>query len=200
MNNQIEQVEVIPWISSKHNMGFAFNRSTWRDIVRCANHFCSYDDYNWDWSLQHVSQQCLRKKLHAMVVKGPRVFHIGEWYVCTLSFQPLQSNSLRGTFQFFINTFFSFSSSLSLSFGSYFLSSGVHHKKKNCESNQVISKVQQVLRIATNSHQLYPKSLTLTVASVMKKSKLRKGNGGWSDVRDHNLCLNVTWSSFWLSS
>lgn len=79
-------------------------------------------------------------------------------------------------------------------------SSGVHHKKKNCESNQVISKVQQVLRIATKSHQLYPKSLTLTVASVLKKSKLRKGNGGWSDVRDHNLCLNVTWSSFWLSS
>lgn len=75
------QVEVTPWISSKHNMGFAFNRSTWRSIVRCANHFCTYDDYNWDWSLQHVSQQCLRNKLHAMVVKGPRVFHIGEWFV-----------------------------------------------------------------------------------------------------------------------
>jgi alpha-1,6-mannosyl-glycoprotein beta-1,2-N-acetylglucosaminyltransferase len=38
----------------------------------------NYDDYNWDWSLQHVSQQCLKLKLHAMVVKGPRVFHIGE--------------------------------------------------------------------------------------------------------------------------
>ncbi|XP_031625015.1 alpha-1,6-mannosyl-glycoprotein 2-beta-N-acetylglucosaminyltransferase-like isoform X2 [Contarinia nasturtii] len=148
----VNKVEVIPWISSKHNMGFAFNRSTWREIVRCANHFCTYDDYNWDWSLQHVSQQCLQKKLHAMVVKGPRVFHIGE---C-----------------------------------------GVHHKKKNCESNQVISKVQQVLRIASKSHQLYPKMLTLTVASVVKKSKLRKGNGGWSDVRDHNLCLNVTWASY----
>lgn len=74
--------------------------------------------------------------------------------------------------------------------------SGVHHKKKNCESNQVISKVQQVLRIATKSRQLYPKSLTLTVASVVKKSKLRKGNGGWGDKRDHNLCLNVTWASY----
>lgn len=62
-------------------MGFAFNRTTWRDIVHCANHFCTYDDYNWDWSLQHVSQQCLHNKLHAMVVKGPRVFHIGEWSV-----------------------------------------------------------------------------------------------------------------------
>lgn len=73
------QVDVTPWISSKHNMGFAYNRTTWESVVRCAQHFCSYDDYNWDWSLQHVSQQCLRNKLHAMVVKGPRVFHIGEW-------------------------------------------------------------------------------------------------------------------------
>ncbi|XP_073817913.1 alpha-1,6-mannosyl-glycoprotein 2-beta-N-acetylglucosaminyltransferase isoform X2 [Musca autumnalis] len=142
------KVEVMPWISSKHNMGFAFNRTTWSSIRKCAKHFCSYDDYNWDWSLQHVSQQCLQRKLHAMIVKGPRVFHIGE---C-----------------------------------------GVHHKKKNCESNQVISKVQQVLRIARKSGQIFPKSLTLTVASLIKKTKLRKGNGGWGDHRDHDLCMNMT--------
>ncbi|XP_037809089.1 alpha-1,6-mannosyl-glycoprotein 2-beta-N-acetylglucosaminyltransferase isoform X2 [Lucilia cuprina] len=142
------KVEVMPWISSKHNMGFAFNRSTWNSIRKCRQHFCSYDDYNWDWSLQHVSQQCLQHKLHAMIVKGPRVFHIGE---C-----------------------------------------GVHHKKKNCESNQVISKVQQVLRIARKSGQIFPKSLTLTVASLIKKTKLRKGNGGWGDRRDHELCMNMT--------
>lgn len=142
------KVEVMPWISSKHNMGFAFNRSTWNSIQKCRQHFCSYDDYNWDWSLQHVSQQCLQRKLHAMIVKGPRVFHIGE---C-----------------------------------------GVHHKKKNCESNQVISKVQQVLRIARKSGQIFPKSLTLTVASLIKKTKLRKGNGGWGDRRDRELCMNMT--------
>ncbi|KRG02374.1 alpha-1,6-mannosyl-glycoprotein 2-beta-N-acetylglucosaminyltransferase isoform X2 [Drosophila mojavensis] len=143
-----QKVESMPWISSKHNMGFAFNRTTWTSIRRCARHFCSYDDYNWDWSLQHVSQQCLQRKLHAMIVKGPRVFHIGE---C-----------------------------------------GVHHKNKNCESNQVISKVQHVLRIARNSHQLFPRSLMMTVPSLIKKSKLRKGNGGWGDLRDHDLCLNMT--------
>lgn len=143
-----KKVEVTPWISSKHNMGMAFNRSTWHDITRCARHFCEYDDYNWDWSLQHVSQQCLKQKLHVMVVKGPRVFHIGE---C-----------------------------------------GVHHKKSNCESNQVISKVQQVLRVARRSRQLYPKSISLMVASVIKKTKLRKGNGGWGDQRDHQLCFNMT--------
>uniref|UniRef100_A0A1I8QAC6 Alpha-1,6-mannosyl-glycoprotein 2-beta-N-acetylglucosaminyltransferase n=1 Tax=Stomoxys calcitrans TaxID=35570 RepID=A0A1I8QAC6_STOCA len=147
-SDKFHEVEVMPWISSKHNMGFAFNRTTWSSIRKCGKHFCSYDDYNWDWSLQHVSQQCLQRKLHAMIVKGPRVFHIGE---C-----------------------------------------GVHHKKKNCESNQVISKVQQVLRIARKSGQIFPKSLTLTVASLIKKTKLRKGNGGWGDRRDHELCLNMT--------
>lgn len=79
LQNSRAQVEVTPWVSSKHNMGFAFNRSTWREIVACTKMFCTYDDYNWDWSLQHVSQQCMKHKLHAMVVKGPRVFHIGEW-------------------------------------------------------------------------------------------------------------------------
>lgn len=141
-------MEVTPWVSSKHNMGMALNRTTWNTITRCARHFCEYDDYNWDWSLQHVSQQCLKQKLHVMVVKGPRVFHIGE---C-----------------------------------------GVHHKKSNCESNQVISKVQQVLRVARRSRQLYPKSISLMVASVIKKTKLRKGNGGWGDQRDHQLCFNIT--------
>ena len=75
----LSQAEVTPWISSKHNMGMAFNRSTWQDIRHCAEFFCTYDDYNWDWSLQHISQVCLDHKLYAMVMKGPRVFHIGEW-------------------------------------------------------------------------------------------------------------------------
>lgn len=68
--------------------------------------------------------------------------------------------------------------------------SGVHHKKNNCESTTVIAKVQNVLK-AARSH-LFPSSLTLTVAGVAKKTKLRKGNGGWGDVRDHELCSNIT--------
>ncbi|KAJ8926888.1 hypothetical protein NQ314_020739 [Rhamnusium bicolor] len=141
-----KKVEITPWISSKHNMGMAFNRSTWMQIVECAAYFCKYDDYNWDWSLQHISQNCLKQKLHAMVARGPRVFHIGE---C-----------------------------------------GVHHKKKNCESTSVISKVQQVLKSA--KRHLYPDYLILTYTTILKKTKLRKGNGGWGDRRDHKLCMGMT--------
>jgi len=39
----------------------------------------TFDDYNWDWSLHHVSQKCLGQKLKVLLVKAPRVFHVGEW-------------------------------------------------------------------------------------------------------------------------
>jgi alpha-1,6-mannosyl-glycoprotein beta-1,2-N-acetylglucosaminyltransferase len=72
-----------------------------------------------------------------------------------------------------------------------FIRSGVHHKKANCESTAVISKVQQVLKFA--SQHLYPEHLTLTVTAGNKKqTKLRKGNGGWGDLRDQKLCINMT--------
>ncbi|XP_023016599.2 alpha-1,6-mannosyl-glycoprotein 2-beta-N-acetylglucosaminyltransferase [Leptinotarsa decemlineata] len=72
------RVDASPWIGGKHNMGMAFNRSTWNQIAECATDFCEYDDYNWDWSLQHLSQRCLKHELQAVSVRAPRVFHIGE--------------------------------------------------------------------------------------------------------------------------
>ena len=84
------QVDLLPWQSSRHNMGMAFNRTVWNQFRQCSNLFCSVDDYNWDWSLLHVAQKCLPsilsdtkepdKKfvLGALVLKAPRVFHIGE--------------------------------------------------------------------------------------------------------------------------
>ncbi|XP_063987019.1 alpha-1,6-mannosyl-glycoprotein 2-beta-N-acetylglucosaminyltransferase isoform X5 [Diachasmimorpha longicaudata] len=152
------KAEVTPWISSKHNMGMAFNRITWNKLHKCALKFCSYDDYNWDWSLQHIAQTCLPPSrgagpaprvdsgLVTMMMRAPRVFHIGE---C-----------------------------------------GVHHKTNNCESTAVIAKVQNILKSA-RVH-LFPSQLTLTIASITKKTKLRKGNGGWGDTRDHELCWNIT--------
>ncbi|XP_020293474.1 alpha-1,6-mannosyl-glycoprotein 2-beta-N-acetylglucosaminyltransferase isoform X1 [Pseudomyrmex gracilis] len=156
--NHYQKAEVTPWISSKHNMGMAFNRVTWNKLRKCAAQFCSYDDYNWDWSLQYIAQTCLppsrgagiapraESGLITMTMRAPRVFHIGE---C-----------------------------------------GVHHKKDNCESTAVIAKVQNVLKSARNH--LFPSQLTLTIAGTAKKTKLRKGNGGWGDVRDHQLCWNMT--------
>ena len=60
-------------------MGMAFNRSFWEKVRGCAAQFCTFDDYNWDWSLYFISLKCLPEKIQVMLVKAPRVFHIGEW-------------------------------------------------------------------------------------------------------------------------
>ena len=66
-----------PWLSSRNNMGMAFTRALWTKIAACAHAFCTYDDYNWDWSLQQVGNTCLDRHLVPMVATAPRVFHIG---------------------------------------------------------------------------------------------------------------------------
>ncbi|XP_022101536.1 alpha-1,6-mannosyl-glycoprotein 2-beta-N-acetylglucosaminyltransferase-like [Acanthaster planci] len=71
-------VDVLQWYSSRHNMGMALDRSTWERLQPCVKEFCKYDDYNWDWTLQHVSLTCLKPSLTVMVPKAPRIFHIGE--------------------------------------------------------------------------------------------------------------------------
>ena len=79
----------------------AFDRTFWERLRRkCAVHFwykrhalgfiriilihslflySSFDDYNWDWSLQHVSTVCFASKVKVMAFAMPRVIHLGKW-------------------------------------------------------------------------------------------------------------------------
>ncbi|VDN57790.1 unnamed protein product [Dracunculus medinensis] len=81
--NEVSKLGVHPWFSSKHNMGMAINSVTWQLIKNCSLLFCSYDDYNWDWSLLHVSTSCLPKWLQVIITKAPRVLHVGDCGVHT---------------------------------------------------------------------------------------------------------------------
>ncbi|VVC87648.1 unnamed protein product [Leptidea sinapis] len=51
-----QKVEITPWHSSMHNMGMVFNKTVWNSIMELQEQFCAYDDYNWDYSLLHLSQ------------------------------------------------------------------------------------------------------------------------------------------------
>ncbi|KAG6461113.1 hypothetical protein O3G_MSEX012426 [Manduca sexta] len=144
-----DKLEITPWHSSMHNMGFGFNRTVWRNIMELQDQFCAYDDYNWDYSLLHLSQNRPgREKFKVILCKGPRVFHIGE---C-----------------------------------------GFHHKKANCNASSVISRVQKLLQNA--KPYLYPTRVTatFTTGGAKHNKKLTKGNGGWGDIRDQELCANMT--------
>lgn len=69
----------------------------------------------------------------------------------------------------------------------------MHHNSKNCDSTQLISKVKNVIDVAEKSGHLYPKNLKLTrIYDEHDVSDEIKPNGGWSDLRDILLCLNIT--------
>lgn len=139
----IAKLGVHPWFSSKHNMGMAINRNTWRLIKNCSKLFCTYDDYNWDWSLMHLSAKCLPSKLRVITAKAPRVIHVGD---C-----------------------------------------GVHTHR--CAVHNAAEKARDLfLRV---SKSLFPKFLNVSENS-RRMLKPSKENGGWGDVRDHELCLNNT--------
>ncbi|RMZ97683.1 alpha-1-6-mannosyl-glyco 2-beta-N-acetylglucosaminyltransferase [Brachionus plicatilis] len=66
------------WHSSKHNTGLMLSRTQWKMIKDCSNAFCTYDDYNWDWTLQYISQSCFKLPLVAIYPVSSRVIHMGE--------------------------------------------------------------------------------------------------------------------------
>lgn len=67
----------------------------------------------------------------------------------------------------------------------------MHHTKNDCD--QLMSKVQLVIKKAAKSGQLFPKNLQLTRAyDEDEVSDTLKANGGWADIRDLLLCLNMT--------
>jgi alpha-1,6-mannosyl-glycoprotein beta-1,2-N-acetylglucosaminyltransferase len=69
----------------------------------------------------------------------------------------------------------------------------MHHNSVNCDSNKVIKDVEKNLDYASRAKKLYPKRLKVTRAydEEDRYDKLNS-NGGWSDIRDHLLCLNMT--------
>ncbi|KAF2899824.1 hypothetical protein ILUMI_06360 [Ignelater luminosus] len=60
------------------NYGMVFNRSVWKEIIKCKYSFCFYDDYNFDFSFRNVFLSCM-KESHFLVLYAARVFHLGAW-------------------------------------------------------------------------------------------------------------------------
>ncbi|XP_029532476.1 alpha-1,6-mannosyl-glycoprotein 2-beta-N-acetylglucosaminyltransferase-like [Oncorhynchus nerka] len=72
------KVQTAGWMSTKHNIGMGISREVYYKLMGCNNDFCSYDDYNWDWTLQHLSGTCISKPLKVLVAQGSRVLHTGN--------------------------------------------------------------------------------------------------------------------------
>ena len=69
--------------------------------------------------------------------------------------------------------------------------SGVHHKKSECTTSKVVSKVQQIL--AKAKPYLFPDKLQIKpVTTPGKMRKAPNGNGGWGDHRDRKMCVSLS--------
>lgn len=59
---------------------FAFNRTVWNKLKGCSKEFCSYNDYNWDWTVRKMfkNPKCMPEPVKTLGLIWPRVFHIGD--------------------------------------------------------------------------------------------------------------------------
>lgn len=68
--------------------------------------------------------------------------------------------------------------------------SGVHHKAKGVKKCDAATKVSQLNSLLeTNKKSLFPSSMSILSYPRML-NRVPKANGGWGDVRDHQLCLS----------
>lgn len=63
---------------------------------------------------------------------------------------------------------------------------GLHHSKNNCSSQELIEKIQSI-NLASKKY-MYPSHLVVKNSTKIVSLDF-KLNGGWSDVRDHQLCF-----------
>ncbi|NXA35696.1 MGAT2 acetylglucosaminyltransferase, partial [Eudromia elegans] len=136
-----DKAEVKTWKSTEHNMGMAFGRDTYRQLIECTDAFCTYDDYNWDWTLQHLTVSCLPKFWKVLVPEIPRIFHTGD---C-----------------------------------------GMHHKKA-CRPGSQSAKIDALL--SSNQEHLFPATMSVSKRYSAAPLAPHVKNGGWGDIRDHELC------------
>nr|XP_012311694.1 alpha-1,6-mannosyl-glycoprotein 2-beta-N-acetylglucosaminyltransferase [Aotus nancymaae] len=136
-----DKVDVKTWKSTEHNMGLALTRNAYQKLIECTDTFCTYDDYNWDWTLQYLTVSCLPKFWKVLVPQVPRIFHAGD---C-----------------------------------------GMHHKK-TCRPSTQSAQIESLLN--NNKEYMFPETLTISEKFTMVAISPPRKNGGWGDIRDHELC------------
>ncbi|KAM9316049.1 alpha-1,6-mannosyl-glycoprotein 2-beta-N-acetylglucosaminyltransferase-like [Gastrophryne carolinensis] len=71
-----QQLEVSGFVAPRHRSALAMPRDLYYQLMGCLREFCTYDDYNWDWSLQHVAATCLARPLRVLSPRLPRALSL----------------------------------------------------------------------------------------------------------------------------
>ncbi|XP_053462012.1 alpha-1,6-mannosyl-glycoprotein 2-beta-N-acetylglucosaminyltransferase-like [Nycticebus coucang] len=140
-NSIADKVDVKTWKSTEYNMGLALSLNAYQDLIKCTDTFCTYDDYNWDWTLQYLTVSCLPTFWKVLVPQVPRIFHAGD---C-----------------------------------------GMHHKKI-CRPSTQSAQIGSFLN--NNKQYMFPETLTISDKFPVAAISPPRKNGGWGNIRDHELC------------
>ncbi|KAL7672886.1 hypothetical protein ACOME3_007765 [Neoechinorhynchus agilis] len=96
-----------------------FSQRIWNRLQAHANFFCSYNDYNWDWTmlqlLKFKEPQIMKCK-----IAFSRIMHIGKWY------------------KIMVNDITQFSSS-------HIFSGFHHHDTQSCSPADAVEKIEQYI-------------------------------------------------------
>jgi hypothetical protein len=71
----------------------------------------------------------------------------------------------------------------------FYYFSGIHHKKTCANESDIARWKETDLIFETNQKYLFPKDIFLHLKYEAKRP-LKQTNGGWSDLRDRQLCLS----------
>lgn len=153
--------ESVPWDPTKHNQGMGFTRTFWERLKGCRQMFCDYDDYNWDWTLLRLSANKCFDQK-------------------AMSWSRASSSAASGLRTLLLRYPRSFHTG----------ECGVHFKGKKCDPAGVVAKIERNLQSAAQS--LYPSSLQIDTSPGRKAVRSPvQPNGGWGDVRDRALCMDM---------
>ncbi len=77
--------------------------------------------------------------------------------------------------------------------------SGTHYHDKICNPQSAAREVKRIVRTAKRF--LFPKELIFVpMFASTKNVELHPENGGWADLRDHELCMNISQSKAFFQS
>ncbi|XP_075239802.1 alpha-1,6-mannosyl-glycoprotein 2-beta-N-acetylglucosaminyltransferase-like isoform X2 [Convolutriloba macropyga] len=181
---QFKQLRIDNYLSNRNNMGLIVDRRAYNKLISkdCAEIFCMYDDYNWDWSLNAQSMRCenigksaiAKTQFMVMVPCVPRILHTGKCGV--------HKNK---------------NSKIKLNLKSLQCSPEILIKEYLTKYEKATSTATQTKDGHRNSDPNSPYStnvqytLTNSPSRPLKTSKKIKPNGGWADPRDQQFCLKI---------
>jgi len=79
LEGRVSRHEVVAegWYIKDFSSGpMVLTRDTYKSLVKNANEFCTYDDYNWDWSIVHLMNEGLLPS-RVLYPSIPQVMHVG---------------------------------------------------------------------------------------------------------------------------